>query len=672
MFKRMFSVLLAVSVLLPSAALYADALSFAKDGIEIYCSEPVSKNGEVINYRYVDRNGKEVKPVPSGNKSQNKAGAYPAKYDARSDGLVTPVKNQKPFGTCWAFAYCSAAETSLIKQGFETKSTANLSEAHLVWFTGESYSKNSSDPADGDGLNSDDIFDYGGNTTWCNSTVARWSGFAKEKDFKYNRKDVNKMKFDMSDKYVSDYQLVYSKSSVYLYSVNEVKNAIQRSGSVLCNIAYYEDYEKNSSKGFNYYCPDFWVTNHTVTIVGWDDGYSKNNFRYAPPKNGAWLCKNSWGSDWGNSGYFWLSYYDETFSEFTELRVVPSGSYVKNYQYDGFAAGALATVEGPTAYAANVFTSSGSESVSGAGFTSDWCNGYIASVSLYTGLEGDNPAGGTLRETKSVSCDYRGYYSVSFSKSYAVKKGEKFSIVVSFYSNADETYFSVEGTSGGGVTYSSKAGQSFISTDGKKWYDANKKGVNNVPIKAFTVSGKQVSSVSVNTMPQKTVYYAGSSFDPAGLSLRVQYSDGTSRIVSEGFSCTASDFTKVGTYSVAVNYGGKTAKLSVQVKAVPTDAVKSVSISDFSMNYRQEKALPVKVSAGSGADYTATYYSSDLDVAQIDGEGNIYAIGKGTAVVKCVVTDKYGITCEDTCKVTVGYSILQWIIIIFLFGWLWY
>ena len=61
------------------------------------------------------------------------------------------------------------------------------------------------------------------------------------------------------------------------------------------------------------------IGKHAVTIVGWDDNYPKENFiksnilcsdgTYTMPKNnGAYLAVNSWGTEWGNNGYFWISY----------------------------------------------------------------------------------------------------------------------------------------------------------------------------------------------------------------------------------------------------------------------------------------------------------------------------------------------------------------------------
>ena len=48
--------------------------------------------------------------------------------------------------------------------------------------------------------------------------------------------------------------------------------------------------------------------NHAVSIVGWDDGFSCENYNGKNRMNGAWICKNSYGSKWGKNGYFYLSY----------------------------------------------------------------------------------------------------------------------------------------------------------------------------------------------------------------------------------------------------------------------------------------------------------------------------------------------------------------------------
>ena len=69
----------------------------------------------------------------------NREAAFPSSYDARKEGLVTPVKNQNPFGTCWAFGMAAIMETSLLAQN---KGTYDLSEEHLSdIFKNDTYSE---------------------------------------------------------------------------------------------------------------------------------------------------------------------------------------------------------------------------------------------------------------------------------------------------------------------------------------------------------------------------------------------------------------------------------------------------------------------------------------------------------------------------------------------------
>ena len=100
--------------------------------------------------------------------------------------------------------------------------------------------------------------------------------------------------------------------------------------------------------------------------------------------------------------------------------------------------------------------------------------------------------------------------------------------------------------------------------------------------------------------------------------------------------------------------------------------VKSVSVSDITLNYKKSTTLKPTIKADEGAKYTVKYSSSNTKVATVDENGKVYAAKKGSATITCTVTDSNGNTVQDTCKVTVKYSFGQWLIKILLFGWIWY
>ncbi|MBQ8228339.1 MAG: leucine-rich repeat protein [Clostridia bacterium] len=100
--------------------------------------------------------------------------------------------------------------------------------------------------------------------------------------------------------------------------------------------------------------------------------------------------------------------------------------------------------------------------------------------------------------------------------------------------------------------------------------------------------------------------------------------------------------------------------------------VNSVDIGNISMNYKDSTIITPAINADNGVKYTVTYFSSDPSVATVDEGGNVYASGKGSAEITCTVTDEYGNAVTDTCEIEVKYSWWQWIIVIVLFGWIWY
>ena len=62
------------------------------------------------------------------------------------------------------------------------------------------------------------------------------------------------------------------------------------------SVSYYHTSSCSSTDNVSYYCPQKQAdSNHSVTLIGWDDNYSKENFTTQPPEDGAWLCKNQLG-----------------------------------------------------------------------------------------------------------------------------------------------------------------------------------------------------------------------------------------------------------------------------------------------------------------------------------------------------------------------------------------
>ncbi len=100
--------------------------------------------------------------------------------------------------------------------------------------------------------------------------------------------------------------------------------------------------------------------------------------------------------------------------------------------------------------------------------------------------------------------------------------------------------------------------------------------------------------------------------------------------------------------------------------------VYNVSTASMSMYYKSKEALIYKVRADEGADYKVTFKSSNTEVATVDKNGIVYGAKNGTTTITVTVKDSNGNIFKDTCTVQVQYNILQWIIVILLFGWIWY
>ena len=155
----------------------------------------------------------------------------------------------------------------------------------------------------------------GGNLYFASFTLARWFGIADEKIAPYEQAYTGHS-LKPRDAYSHNVAHLENAYWVPMDKTDEVKQMLMKYGS--CGISFYHDelYLNNETGG--YYQRFRTIGNHSATLVGWDDNYSRDNFGglvgigTKPRKNGAWLVKNSYGTDIGDDGYFWVSYEDKS------------------------------------------------------------------------------------------------------------------------------------------------------------------------------------------------------------------------------------------------------------------------------------------------------------------------------------------------------------------------
>ncbi|MDE5619380.1 MAG: hypothetical protein K2I80_02495 [Ruminococcus sp.] len=438
-FSKLVTTVLSGTLVTSSIPSYAVYVPFSSDTEEKIPEPNIISvvEGETSEYGltpvyYVDENGNKTEPnlIPE---KEDKATVLPSEFDLRDYGYIPSVRGQEDTGTCWAHATLAAAESNMIMKGLADKSI-DLSESHLTWFAQGKASTDINDPLYGDGesLGNTDLtngaYDKGGNSSCSKATLARWSGVQLEENAP---PVIDRPAVDESLRYTS-YGYLVNSDDIDADDRESIKQHLMNTGALMCS--YYDDDEKHISGQYYpyaaYYNSDIYETNHAVTIVGWDDNYSKSNFKSdIPPGNGAWIIRNSWGDDNHIDGYFYLSYYDTSLSRITSFEIADTSTYNNIYQYDGAKPRSYPYYSDETFTAANIFTSELNETVSAAAFyTHEASVPYI--VSVYADVEDGNPVSGTLLTTQKGTIDYAGYHVIDFNEPVAVSKGTKFSVVV--------------------------------------------------------------------------------------------------------------------------------------------------------------------------------------------------------------------------------------------------
>ena len=399
----------------------------------------------------------------------------PSYYDLRKLGKLTPVKQQGFSGTCWAFAALGSLESCLLpneKWDFSENNMKNLDSYKYAWG-----------------------FDRGYNDAGCweqaLAYLARYSGPVTSAQDPFNDFSGNSPTGLKAVKHVQDAILINARNSTGKMDNNQIKIAIMKYGAVY-SLMRYDDFYFNPWTNAYYYNGSNDV-NHAIDIVGWDDNYSKNNFINGAPGNGAFIIRNSWGADWGDNGYFYVSYYDKLLGNSNDnvvfMDAEPTTNYNNIYQYDPLGYVGNFGFDSDVGWFSNVFTARSNEKLRASSFYVLTPNS-LYDLYVYLNPKGNNPISGKLALFKEGIISTAGYKTIDFGKYISLLKGHKFSIVVKLTTPNSTLPITIEYPM---EYYSSKAtanpGESYVSMDGIFWEDMTSFISNaNVCLKAFTSS----------------------------------------------------------------------------------------------------------------------------------------------------------------------------------------
>ncbi len=413
--------------------------------------------------------------------------ALPLSFDLRTSGMVSSVKNQGKFDTCWAFAALGALESSLMLQG----ASWNFSELYLAYYTYGDF--DAQEPGFTKPFPERNVLDQMGSDQKAVAVLARWRGPVAESEVPYPAPPLYVI-FDPSGNEPVPVHLQQAWSVPWKASLPELapklKELIRTCGGSTAHLYMpmegYEAWFNENTRAYRYNGEN--ASNHAVLLVGWDDSYGAENFLDPPEGDGAWIAKNSWGENFGENGFFYISYYDTSLWGGTAYRGESAVNYSGVYQYDPLGVISRMGFGGSRGQFANVFTARQDETIVAASFyTPVGESAYVIRGSRK--LSGDPSSGTDLGVLAKGTLPYGGYSTVPLEKNFSVKEGEKFSLQVALETPEYSYPVPVEEPREG---YSDKAsaepGQSYVrSEDAHAWEDlaVRHKKNGNVCLKAF-------------------------------------------------------------------------------------------------------------------------------------------------------------------------------------------
>ncbi len=489
MIKRILSVLL-VCVMVFACLTFST--SAQETGKKISLSDlGISKltvKAENYQPQYYDENGNKVDSSQFKPDFSFYAENLPEKYDLRDYDIVTPVKDQGSLGLCWDFGSTASFESSiLLNDELKKELPQNAHEVLDLSEAGNSYYihtnlKDESSPIYNSFIEDPSKGTDGGYPSIVAMGLSSGYGAYPEDLMPYHNWNNG---YNEGFRFYSDYSL--KDFTAWGYDVDTLKQCLMERGVMTIQYISYEScynhkdgVEAYFSNGFSIY-PEPNASGHIVSVVGWDDNFSKEYFNedMRPENDGAWLVKNSWGTAWGcekeeDQGYFWMSY-ESNFGEITSFTAQSADVYDNIYQYQAEVYDYL--FEGTTA-CANVFVAENDEVLTQIGFSNFAYTEFTASVYKLSD-DYTSPTDGECVLTFDEVAISDGIHNFDCPSEVILNKGDIFSVVIE---SADGVFIGYDD-----YNYNTCVNKSFISSYNGTWYDAfDVYSLGYLAIKAYT------------------------------------------------------------------------------------------------------------------------------------------------------------------------------------------
>ncbi|NOZ45286.1 MAG: T9SS type A sorting domain-containing protein [Chlorobi bacterium] len=327
----------------------------------------------------------------------------PATYDLRDSNWVSSVKDQLRCGSCWNFTSLAVLESCWMHMGLPEY---DLSEQNMR--TCQQFSLPGT-----------------GTCNFGNELVASSYFFSRLGPVSEQNDSYNSNSWAECDEGLPS--IAYVPEARYLPDDKDIiKQSILKYGGVYASM-YMEDgnpdyFETSSS----YYYRFGSEVNHAVLLVGWND--NKRIFY----KTGAWLAKNSWGTDWGADGYFYISYYDKKVLTSSAIfpTKLPADKYANIYMYDELGWLSNTGFQSDTAYGLTKFTASGKQKITDVGTYVNASNTTLQ-IKIYLGKTG-NKLYGLVSELNNLECEFPGHYVFPLTDTIKVLEGNTFYVEVKY------------------------------------------------------------------------------------------------------------------------------------------------------------------------------------------------------------------------------------------------